>query len=89
MSSSKDDNTKQKQRDILWKNKANFYITDFQGDRVPEEKGVFVPLADDFKAGRGLLLHVCSYPMHLFSRSVSCVCMFAELIKLNNHCNIN
>lgn len=65
-STSKDDDTKQKQRVINWKNKGNFYITNFQGDRVPDEKGVFLSLADDFKAGRGLLLHVCSYPLHLF-----------------------
>lgn len=85
------DNTKQKQRDIVWKNKGNFYITDFQGKRVPDEKGIFTSLADEFKSGRGLLLHVSllqfifenhvrDYSLHLKFQSY----FFAEVIKSCN-----
>jgi len=52
-----DANSKQKQqREIKWKNKV--YITDFQGNSVADRRGVFTSLGDEFKAGRGLLLHV-------------------------------
>jgi len=51
-----DANTKQKQREITWK--KGVYITDFQGNGVADGRGVFTALGDEFKAGRGLLLHV-------------------------------
>lgn len=49
-------NTKQKQREITWK--KGVYITDFQGNALTDGRGVFPSLGDEFKAGRGLLLHV-------------------------------
>lgn len=54
-----DANTKQKQRDVTWK--KGVYITDFQGNALTDGRGVFTSLGDEFKAGRGLLLHVSSW----------------------------
>jgi len=64
-SSNTDANTKQKQREITWK--KGVYITDFQGNAVVDGRGVFTSLGDEFKAGRGLLLHVST----VYSRSRS------------------